>query len=367
MRKSPPILIAQQAAQAGRGSLSNRGSRLQPFTAQWDDGLAAARPDTECRPVTARSIISRNNSPDVPFCQSINPYQGCEHGCVYCYARPTHAYLDLSPGLDFETRLVRKVNAAEQLVRELLRPGYQCRGITIGANTDPYQPVEKTYELTRQVLLVLQRARHPVSIITKSSLVTRDMDILSEMAAEGLASVAISVTTLDDDLKRRLEPRAPSGRSRLNAAAELARRGIPVHILFAPVIPAINDTELETIVKAAADHGARAASYILLRMPLEVRQLFCEWLACHYPLRANHVMSLVRQCRGGKDNDPRFGKRMRGEGVFADLLSSRFQTACKRHGLLRSERGTERTDLFDPAALASLGNDESSAQGRLFD
>jgi DNA repair photolyase len=367
MRRPPPTLIAQQSVHTGRGAISNRGSRLQPTRIDWDDGLEVDGPVTECRPVEARSIISRNTSPDIPFYQSINPYQGCEHGCVYCYARPTHAYLDLSPGLDFETRLTRKVNAAQQLARELVKPGYQCRGITLGANTDPYQPVEKTYRLTRQVLEVLHRARHPVSIITKSSLVTRDMDILADMATDGLASVAISVTTLDAGLKRRLEPRAPSGRSRLTAMAELASRGIPVHLLFAPVIPAINDCELEDIVGTAADHGAAAASYILLRLPLEVRELFHEWLEAHYPLRASHVKSLLRQCRGGRDNDPRFGKRMRGEGVFADLLSTRFRAACARHGLVRSERESERTDLFNPAAIAYLTDEGGSAQGRLFD
>ncbi len=367
MRKPPPTLIAQQALHSGRGATSNRGSRLQPTSVHWNDGLEADTPVTECRPVIARSIISRNTSPDIPFYQSINPYQGCEHGCIYCYARPTHAYLDLSPGLDFETRLTRKTNAAQQLAKELANPSYQCRSITIGANTDPYQPVEKTYRLTREVLEVLQRARHPVSIITKSSLVTRDIDILSDMARDGLASVAISVTTLDAGLKRRLEPRAPSGRSRLAAIAELASNGIPVHLLFAPVIPAINDCELESIVEAAADHGASAASYILLRLPLEVAGLFDEWLQTHYPLRATHVLSLIRQCRGGRDNDSRFGKRMRGEGVFADLLSTRFRAAIKRHGLQASERNSERTDLFDPAAIAHLAGDGNSAQGRLFD
>jgi len=367
MRKTPPTIIAQQTAHPGRAALSNRESRFQANRVLWDEGLETTRPATECRPVRARSIISRNTSPDVPFYQSINPYQGCEHGCIYCYARPTHAYLDLSPGIDFETRLVRKTNAAELLARELLQPGYQCHGITIGANTDAYQPVEKTYELTRRVLEVLHKAQHPVSIITKSSLVTRDIDILSDMARQGLASVAVSVTTLNPDLKRRLEPRAPSGQSRLNTVAELASHGIPVHVLFAPVIPGINDEELESVVSAAADHGAQAASYILLRLPLEVRQLFMEWLAYHYPLRASHVMSLLRQCRGGRENDPRFGKRMRGEGVFADLLSTRFKAACKRHAMTDLERGQERTDLFDPGAIAHLADQEVSAQGRLFD
>jgi DNA repair photolyase len=342
------VIVAQRTLRKGRGALSNRVSRFQPTTVEWDDGVQGPSPVTECRPVKARSIISRNNSPDIPFRQSVNPYQGCEHGCVYCYARPTHAFLDLSPGLDFETRLTCKRNASEQLARELAHPGYRCEGITLGANTDPYQPVERTEGITRQVLEVLQASRHPLSIITRSPLVTRDLDILGEMAADGLCSVAMSVTTLDDDLKRVMEPRAPSARARLAAMKELAGVGVPVTVMFAPVIPALNDSDMEDILQLAREAGARAAGYQLLRLPLEIRDLFFEWLHQHYPQRAEHVISLVRQCRGGDDYDSRFGHRMRGTGVFADLLNQRFERACKRLGLSSGRQSRERTELFRP-------------------
>ena len=345
------IIVRQRSVRKGRGALSNAGSRYQPTRVEWDDGITGATPVTECRAVDARSIISRNNSPDIPFYQSINPYQGCEHGCVYCYARPTHAYLDMSAGVDFETRLTYKQNAAAQLERELAKPGYQCQCITLGANTDPYQPVEKEHRISRQVLQVLQRHRHPVAIITKGALVTRDLDILAEMAADGLCSVAISITTLDADLKRLMEPRAASGGSRLSAMEALANAGVPVTLLFAPVIPALNDSEMETVLEHARDAGATAAAYMLLRLPLEIRDLFFEWLHQHYPLRAEHVISVLRQSRGGADYDSRFGHRMRGTGIFADLLSQRFKVACKRLGLTQGEaRYSGRTDLFTPPA-----------------
>ena len=345
------IIVRQRSVRKGRGALSNLGSRYQPTRVEWDDGITGPSPVTECRPVDARSIISRNSSPDIPFSQSINPYQGCEHGCIYCYARPSHAYLDLSPGVDFETRLTYKRNAAALLERELARPGYSCSTITLGANTDPYQPVEKEYRITRQILEVLQRQRHPVAIITKGALVTRDIDILADMAADGLCSVAISITTLDSDLKRTLEPRAASGGARLAAMAALAAAGVPVTLLFAPVIPALNDCEMETILARSQQAGATGAAYILLRLPLEIRELFLEWLHQHYPLRAKHVISVLRQCRGGADNDARFGHRMRGTGTFADLLAQRFRVACKRLDLAPGE-GTSggRTDLFTPPA-----------------
>jgi DNA repair photolyase len=331
----------------GRGSLSNRESRysdtrvVAPEHNDWapgvdDNGNESLEPAsvvTETRRETAKSIIASNRSPDIPFDQSINPYRGCEHGCIYCYARPTHAWLDLSPGLDFETRLSYKHNAAEQLEAELRAPGYRCKSITLGANTDPYQPIEKQYRITRQLLQVLQRFRHPVAIITKSHLVSRDIDILAEMAADNLCSVAISVTTLDHDLKRAMEPRTPTAAMRLQTMERLASAGIPVNLLLAPVIPALNDHEIETIVEQAASAGAASASYILLRLPLEIRELFHEWLQQHYPLRAEHVISLIRQARGGKDYDTRFGHRMRGTGAFADLIARRFALACERHGL----------------------------------
>jgi DNA repair photolyase len=340
----------------GRGALSNRESRYLPTrlereTLQAIPGEEASCPDaapvTECRPETARTIIARNRSPDVPFDQSINPYRGCEHGCIYCYARPTHAWLDLSPGLDFETRLTCKVNAAVQLEAELRDPGYRCSPITLGANTDPYQPVEKRLGITREILAVLQRFRHPVSIITKGSLVTRDIDILAEMARDRLASVAVSVTTLDRDLKCAMEPRTPKGQVRLETIHQLAEAGIPTSVLIAPVIPALNDSELESILGAAVEAGATGAAYILLRLPLEIRQLFEEWLAEHYPLRAEHVMSLIRQSRGGATYDTRFGHRMRGTGTFAELLAKRFEVACRRHGVNRSENKREHHEHLD--------------------
>ena len=340
------IIVRQRSVRKGRGALSNGASRFHPLRVEWDDGICGPTPVTECRAVTARSIISRNTSPDIPFLQSINPYQGCEHGCVYCYARPTHAYLDLSPGVDFETRLTYKHNAAEQLERELAKPGYRCSSITLGANTDPYQPVEKQHRITRQVLEVLHRHHHPVAIITKGALITRDIDLLAEMAADGLCSVAMSVTTLDARLKRLMEPRAASANARLAAIEALAAAGIPVSVLVAPVIPALTDCELEAILQRSSEAGAGSAAYILLRLPLEVRELFFEWLRQHYPLRAEHVISLLRQSRGGVDYDSRFGHRMRGTSTFAELLSQRFALACKRLGLAKGEARGGRTDLF---------------------
>lgn len=301
---------------------------------------------TECSAEVAKSIITRNRSPDIPFEQSLNPYRGCEHGCIYCYARPTHAWLDLSPGLDFETRLRYKQNAAEQLAKELSAPGYVCKPIVIGANTDPYQPVEKKHRVTRAVLEVLQAHRHPFFIITKSNLVLRDLDILTEMAAHRLCSVAVSVTTLNRQLKRAMEPRTPTGEERLRCVSALAEAGIPVSVMVAPVIPALNDMEIETILKQAAAAGAGAASYILLRLPLEISELFQEWLQQHYPQRAEHVMSLVRQCRGGRDNDPRFSHRMRGTGEFADLIEQRFKLACRRLRLNRRRHADVDCGLF---------------------
>ena len=344
----PEKHLTQRMTHKGRGTQGNPPNRFAALKLALDEEIENSSTVTECRPVKVGKIISRNTSPDVPFSQSINPYQGCEHGCVYCYARPSHAYLDLSPGLDFETRLTCKPEAAHALRRELSRPGYRCQGITLGANTDPYQPVEKNLGITRQLLEVMLETRHPVALITRSPLITRDLDILKELAQMGLCSVAMSVTTLDDELKRKLEPRAPSGRARLKAMAQLCSAGIPVSLLAAPMIPAINDREMENIVAAAAAAGATNAAYILLRLPLEVSQLFQEWLEQHYPLRAQHVMSLLRQSRGGRDNDPRFGYRMRGEGEFAALLAQRFKLACKRHGLSEGEVRGGRTDLFTP-------------------
>jgi len=321
----------------GRGALSNREHRYAATRSErvadgWDGAGEASRA-TEVSPDRSRTIIATNRSPDVPFDRSINPYRGCEHGCVYCFARPTHAYLDLSPGLDFETRLRYKPDAPALLERALAKPDYRCRTLAIGTNTDPYQPVEREHRIMRGILEVLLRHQHPVSITTKSALILRDLDLLAALAARDLCSVGISVTTLDDALKRRLEPRTASPAARLRTIRALTQAGVPASAMAAPVIPAINDHELEAIVAAAAEAGAQGAGYILLRLPLEVAGLFEEWLEAHYPQRAAHVMSLVRQCRGGRDYDPRWGRRMTGEGPFAELLRRRFEVACRRYGL----------------------------------
>ena len=283
----------------------------------------------------AKTIISRNDSPDLPFSQSINPYLGCEHGCIYCYARPSYAYWDLSPGLDFETRLFAKTNAPELLRAELAKRSYRCEPIMLGANTDAYQPVEREWKLTRRIVEILHQARHPLMIVTKSALVERDIDLLGAMAAQGLAQVAVSIGLLDGELARRLEPRAATPRRRIQTIRTLAAAGIPVTVLVAPIIPQLNDSDLEAVLELAREAGAAEAFYVMLRLPQELKELFRDWLQQHYPLRANHVMSLVRQMRGGKDNDPRFGKRMTGEGIFAELIRQRFAKACARLGLER--------------------------------
>jgi DNA repair photolyase len=283
----------------------------------------------------ARSIISRNQSPDIPFSQSVNPYRGCEHGCVYCFARPSHAYLDLSPGLDFETKLYAKTNAADVLRTELGKRGYRCSPISLGINTDAYQPIEKRHRITRQLLEVLAECRHPVGLITKSGLIRRDLDLLAPMAQQGLVHVYVSITSLDNRLSSTLEPRAAAPHTRLKTVQALHEAGVPVGVMVAPIIPMITDRELEHILEAAWDHGARAAGYVLLRLPHELKDVWREWLALHYPDRAAHVMSLVQQMRGGKDYDSRYGTRMRGEGPFADLIAMRFAKAYKRFGFGR--------------------------------
>ncbi|MBS0194338.1 MAG: PA0069 family radical SAM protein [Proteobacteria bacterium] len=310
------------------------------------EGEAPAHPRTQVSEERARSIISRNDSPDVGFDQSINPFRGCEHGCVYCFARPTHAYLDLSPGLDFETKLYAKTNAAERLRAELAKPGHRVTPIALGINTDAYQPIERRYRITRGLLEVLAQTRHPVSIITKNALVERDLDLLAPMARERLVSVFFSVTTLDNRLAARMEPRASAPHAKLRAMHALHAAGVPVGVMVAPVIPAITDPELESILKAAREAGAGAAGYVLLRLPHELKEIFRDWLAQHFPDRATHVMSLIRQMRGGKDYDAAFGQRMRGEGVFAQLLQRRFQRAHARLGYGRLP--TLRCDLFAP-------------------
>ena len=322
----------------GRGATINPPGRFARMLPQAvDDGwYQESTPDsvaTEVRAEAARSVISSNDSPDIPFAQSINPYRGCEHGCVYCYARPSHAYVDLSPGIDFETRLFYKADAARLLRAELARPGYRCLPIMLGANTDPYQPVEKRLRVTREILEVLLQARHPVTVITKGALVLRDLDLLQEFASMKLLRVTVSLTTLDPELKRTLEPRAASPQARLRVIRALADAAVPVGVLTAPMIPAVNDAELEALLAAAAGAGATRAGYVLLRLPHEVKDLFRAWLEQHLPLRAAHVMSLIRQAHDGRDNDPRFGQRMRGSGPWAAMLRARFELACRRLGL----------------------------------
>ncbi|MGL4316039.1 MAG: PA0069 family radical SAM protein [Pseudomonas sp.] len=326
----------------GRGTASNPHNRFAPTRSQVeDDGwFQEETPQslaTEVRRELAKTVISRNQSPDVGFDRSVNPYRGCEHGCIYCFARPSHAYWDLSPGIDFETRLIAKTNLADRLEEELGKPGYVPRPIALGINTDGYQPIEREYQLTRRALEILLRFRHPVNIITKSSLILRDLDLLAELASHNLVSVAFSLTTLDDQLKRIMEPRAASPSARLRAMRTLGEHGVPVSVITAPMIPMINDMELEALLEAARDAGARSAGYVLLRLPLEIAELFEEWLQAHFPERAAHVMSLIRQSRGGRNYDSQFGKRMRGEGIFADLLAQRFALARKRLGLDRRE------------------------------
>lgn len=308
--------------------------------------LPPPRAPTRVHVETARTVISRNRSPDVPFDQSINPYRGCEHGCVYCYARPGHSYVDLSPGLDFETELFAKTNAADRLERELMDPNYRCSPINLGANTDPYQPIEKEQKITRRILDVLDRYDHPVTLITKGSLILRDLDILARMAKRNLVSVAISVTTLDNELKRTLEPRTASPAARLKTIRALTAKGIPVTVLMAPVIPALNDHEIEAVVNAAADAGASAARYIFLRLPFEVKDLFTDWLIEHYPLRARHVLNLIGDSRGGKANNSDFDQRMTGTGPYAKMIQKRFERAVKERGLNTAERPQLDTTQF---------------------
>lgn len=325
----------------GRGAVSNADSRYSHRQhVGVDDGwgvdeqagdVPALR--TTVQKDTSRSIIAENRSPDVPFDQSINPYRGCEHGCIYCFARPTHAYLDLSPGLDFETRLFYKPEAARLFREAISRSGYRCRVIALGTNTDPYQPIERRFGLMRSILEVCAQSRHPIGITTKSSRIEQDLDLLGGLARDNLVSVSISVTTLDRELARHLEPRASAPARRLQTIERLAGAGVPVSVAVAPVIPVLTDPEMETIMAEAASRGARSASYILLRLPLEVKDLFKQWLHEHHPDRAAHVMSVIRQSRGGRENDAEFGLRRRGSGVFAEMIAKRFRIAARRHGL----------------------------------
>ncbi len=367
MPSEPPAFpdddpVEHLRAHKGRGAVSSPdgrfGVRSVCLSPEVDAADREKAPATHYRAMRATRIIATNQSPDVPFNRSINPYQGCEHGCIYCYARPSHSYLDLSPGLDFETRIFYKPNAVERLEEEWSRDAYQCEPITIGANTDPYQPLEKEQRITRQLLELFLKHRHPVNLITKGTLILRDIDIVAELASRRLCSVAISLPTLDACLKRIMEPRVPSAEARLKAMRQLADTGVPVSVLLAPVIPAINDNEIEAVLKAAADAGASQAHSIFLRLPHEVAPLFEDWLTIHFPERAERVMSLVRQASGGRNYDSRFGVRQRGRGPYADMIASRFRTAARRLGLQR-ERYQQRLDCtqFDRPGQRQLGLD----------
>ncbi|QPN26817.1 PA0069 family radical SAM protein [Brucella sp. BO2] len=345
-------LRIDHARRRGRGAGINPSGRFEPTVRQeFDDGWATLEElpafKTDVQIEKPRTIITRNDSPDISFDRSINPYRGCEHGCIYCFARPTHSYMGLSAGLDFETRLFAKPDAPRLLERELARPGYQPKTIAIGTNTDPYQPVEKKWRIMREILEVLEAANHPVGIVTKSALVVRDIDILSRMAEKGLAKVALSVTTLDAHLARTMEPRASTPSLRLQAIRRLTDAGIPASVMMGPVIPGINDHEIERILDAAYAQGAREAGYVLLRLPLEVAPLFKDWLLRNYPDRYRHVMSLVRSMRDGKDYDAEWGKRMRGTGPYAWQIGRRFEIAARKLGF-NTQRLRLRTDLFEP-------------------
>ncbi|WP_061977882.1 PA0069 family radical SAM protein [Aureimonas sp. AU20] len=334
----------------GRAAGINPTGRFEPFSRSvFDDGWATMDElpsfKTEVQTEMARTVITRNTSPDISFDRSVNPYRGCEHGCIYCFARPTHNYVGLSPGLDFETKLFAKPNAAELLEEEIGRAGYEPKAIAIGTNTDPYQPIERERRIMRDMLEVLEAANHPVGIVTKSALVLRDLDILSRMAAKGLAKVAISVTTLDRRLARTMEPRAATPAKRLEAVRELTKAGVPTMVMTAPIIPGLTDSEIERLLEAAAEAGAREVGYVLLRLPLEVAPLFKEWLLQHYPDRYRHVLSLLRSMRGGKDYDAEWNKRMTGKGPYAMQIKHRFEMAARRFDL-NLERTQLRTDLF---------------------
>ncbi|MCP1372816.1 PA0069 family radical SAM protein [Dyella lutea] len=354
-------------AHRGRGAASNPEGRFEALRRQaeddgWQSALlddAAPRPRTEVSEERARSVITRNDSPDIHFSQAMNPYRGCEHGCIYCFARPSHSYLNLSPGLDFETKLRAKGNLAEVLRHELSRPGYRVEPINIGSNTDPYQPIEKRWRLTRAALELLAGCGHPCTIVTKNALVERDIDLLAPMARANLVQVFVSVNSLDNHLAAKLEPRASAPHRRIKAIRALAGAGVPVGVLVAPIIPALNDRDMEAVLEQAAAAGASCAGYTVLRLPYELKTLFREWLALHAPDRAAHVMSLVQQMNGGRDYDSDFRTRMRGQGVFADLLKRRFEVACRRHEFGRARDLQLDTTRFVPPR-------PSSPQGQLF-
>jgi DNA repair photolyase len=358
-----PGSLVDRERRRGRGTLSNASGRFEPLArVAFDDGWQGFEDlppfKTTVTADATRKIITRNDSPDISFDRSINPYRGCEHGCVYCFARPSHAYLGLSPGLDFESKLFMKPNAPELLERELSAPGYVPKIIAIGTNTDPYQPIERRYKIMRRILEVLDNAGHPVGIVTKSALVLRDLDILARMAKRDLVKVAVSVTTLDTKLARTMEPRASTPPRRLDALRQLVKAGVPASAMVAPIIPALNDAEIERILDAVAATGVRNAGHVLLRLPLEVRDLFREWLMANFPDRYRHVFKLIRDTRGGKDYDSTFGKRMTGSGPIAWMIGRRFEVACERLGFNTSKHkitvehfhpprpGAKQLDLF---------------------
>jgi len=336
----------------GRGARTNASGRYERFAREaFDDGWSEeeSRPfETIVTPELAKTIISTNQSPDISFDQSINPYRGCEHGCIYCYARPNHAYVGLSPGIDFETKLFVKANAAELLEKEFAKPSYKPRTIMLGGVTDIYQPIERGYGVTRAILEVMERWRHPVALITKSQLVMRDIDILARLAERGLAKAAISVTTMERRIARVMEPRAAAPHRRIEAIRALTQAGVPTTVMVAPIVPAINDCEIEAILEECAKAGATAAGYVVLRLPLEIKDLFREWLHAHFPDRATRVMALVRQMRGGKDYDPEWVKRQKGEGPYAKLIADRFAAACRRLGLDKPRLPLDHTQFRRP-------------------
>jgi DNA repair photolyase len=356
----PPVDDANAATgvaaprRRGRGATTNTSGRFEresrvDFDDGWSDGDDLPAFATSVTIEKPKTIVTRNTSPDIGFDRSINPYRGCEHGCAYCYARPTHAFMGLSPGLDFESRLFAKPDAARLLERELAAPGWEVRPIALGTNTDPYQPIERRWKITREVLEVLDRTSHPVTVVTKSALVLRDLDLLAAMASRGLARVALSITTLDRGLSRSMEPRAATPEKRLETLRALSEAGVPTGVLVAPIIPALNDPEIERILEAAAAAGAREAGYVLLRLPLEVSEIFKGWLLERHPDRYRHVLSLIRSMREGKDYDSGWGRRMRGSGPYADTIRRRFELAMKRFGLARGRRdGLDCTKFVAP-------------------
>ena len=359
----------------GRAASSNLVSRFDAHSREaLDDGWGTLDEDapplrTEVMLDSAKSVINYIDSPDIPFDRTINPYRGCEHGCIYCYARPSHTYLGFSAGLDFESRLLMKQNAPDLLRQELARPNYRCAPIALGMNTDAYQPIEREYQLTRQIIEVLAEAKHPFTLVTKSALVERDLDLIAPMAAQGLVSIWLTITTLDRQVARRLEPRAAAPERRLQTLAKLAEAGVPCGVMVAPVIPALTDSMLEQIIEASYKLGVRRAGYVFLRLPLEIHALFEEWLQQYFPLKARHVMSLIRQSRGGKAYQSQFGKRMVGEGVFADLLAQRFKRVCQQFEM-QDERLELNTQLFSAPqtwrAEAKSKLTKDSKQGSLF-